>query len=365
MEKRTINSLYIHIPFCSSICSYCAFYKVLDKKTIENAYIDQLINDINKTKATFNPFKTIYIGGGTPSSLSIKNLDKLLFALSTLIDKKCEYTIEANPESITEEKLILFKKYGINRISIGFESFNKEYLTLMNRNYKIDYFNLIKIIKKYFNNINVDLIYGLPNETNENIKDEIDNFLKLNVPHISLYSLEIHKGTSLYIKGYKEENGDILRDQYDLILSQLRNFGYERYEISNFAKQGYESQHNLNYWHDNEYLSLGVGGSGYVNNIRYKINPPINDYLLGKRNITKEVITTNDNKEYYLLTNLRLKNGFSLKEYKIKFNLDLFVEKKSEIEKYIKIGLLTIDNGRLKVTDNGMYILDSILVDLI
>lgn len=365
MKKKTINSLYIHIPFCSSICSYCAFYKILDKITTENAYIDQLIEDIEKTKNNFNPFKTIYIGGGTPSSLSVENLNKILFALNTLIDKDCEFTIEANPESITEEKLILFRKYGINRISIGLESFDSKYLKLMNRDYKINYFNLIKTIKKHFDNINVDLIYGLPNETEDDLNDEIANFLKLDVPHISLYSLEIHKGTSLYIKGYKEENGDTLRNQYDLILSKLRNNGYERYEVSNFAKHGYESQHNLNYWHDNEYLSLGVGGSGYINNIRYKTNPPINDYLLGKRNIVKETVTISDNKEYYLLTNLRLKDGFSLKEYEKKFNSSILFDKKIEIEQYINVGLLKIEDNRLKVTDNGMYILDSILVDLI
>jgi oxygen-independent coproporphyrinogen III oxidase len=365
MIKRTINSLYIHIPFCSSICSYCAFYKILSNKNVENTYINQLIDDINKSKELFNPFKTIYIGGGTPSSLSDDNLYKLLDSLQLLIAPDCEFTIEANPESINEEKLNIFKKYRINRISIGFESFNKDYLKLMNRNYDINYFDLIEMVKKYFSNINVDLIYGLPNENIDILNTDIDNFLKLNVPHISLYSLEIHKGTTLCIKGYKEENDDALRNQYDLILSRLRKCGYERYEVSNFAKIGYESKHNLNYWHDNEYLSLGVGGSGFVGNVRYKINPPIHDYLLGKRDLDKETVTLKDDKEYYLLTNLRLKDGFSVIDYQNKFNSDILIDKKEAIDKFTKLGLLIVEDNRLKVTDNGMYILDSILVDLI
>lgn len=198
-------------------------FKVALFSKISKEYIKQLVNDIEITKLKFNKFKTIYIGGGTPSVLSYEELEILLSSLKPLLRKNGEFSIEANPESLDEEKLKLFKKYGINRISIGIESFNEKYLKLINRDYKIDYFSLINLVKKYIPNINVDFIYGLPNESLKDIEFELDNFIKLNVNHISLYSLMVEKGSKFYIDGYKEENEENLRKQYDLVVKTLKN----------------------------------------------------------------------------------------------------------------------------------------------
>lgn len=363
--KKTINSLYIHIPFCNKICSYCDFLKSLYFPKISKEYIKQLVNDIEISKKQFNKFKTIYIGGGTPSILNYEELEILLSQLKPLLIKNGEFTIEANPESIDENKLKLFKKYGINRISIGLESFNEKYLKLMNRDYKINYYSLINLVKKYIDNINVDFIYGLPNESLDDIKFELSNFIKLNVDHISLYSLMIEKGSKFYAEGYKEENEEILRKQYDLIVKTLKKYKYNRYEVSNFSLKNKESKHNLTYWHDEEYLALGAGSSGYINNIRYKNTSNISKYIKGINEIEKEVVNIKDDKEYFLLTNLRLEKGFLLSEYKKRFNEDFYLSKKEIIDQLIKNKIVSLNKYRFKVNKNYIYTLDSVLIKLI
>ncbi len=363
--KKTVNSLYIHIPFCKKICSYCDFLKSLYFPKISKEYIKQLVNDIEIAKSKFNKFKTIYIGGGTPSVLSYEELEILLSSLKPLLRKNGEFSIEVNPESLDEEKLKLFKKYGINRISIGIESFNEKYLKLINRDYKIDYFSLINLVKKYISNINVDFIYGLPDESLKDIKFELDNFIKLGINHISLYSLMVEKGSKFYIDGYKEENEENLRKQYDLIVKTLKKYKYNRYEVSNFSLKNKESKHNLTYWHDEEYLALGVGSSGYINNIRYKNTSNISKYIKGINDIEKEVVTLEDDKEYFLLTNLRLEKGFLLSKYKNKFNEDFYLSKKEIIDQLIKDKIVSMTKYRFKINKDYMYTLDSVLVKLI
>lgn len=363
--KKTVNSLYIHIPFCNKICSYCDFLKVLYFPKISGKYIDKLVEDISTIKKKFNKFKTIYIGGGTPSILSNEELELLLSSLKPLLRKKYEFTIEANPESIDETKLKIFSKFGINRISIGIQTFNINYLKLINRDYNIDYFKLIQLVKKYIDNINVDFIYGLPNETLKDIEYDLNNFLKLNVNHISLYSLMIESGSKLYLDGYKEENQDNLRNQYDLIVKTLSKYKYNRYEVSNFSLKNKESKHNLTYWHDEEYLALGASSSGYINNIRYKNTSNISSYIKGINNIEKEMVSIKDDKEYFLLTNLRLEKGFLLSKYKERFNEDFYLSKKDIIDQLIKEKIVKLTKYRFKVNKKYIYTLDSILVKLI
>ena len=363
--KRKINSLYIHIPFCNKICSYCSFSKMLYFPKIARKYICNLIVDLKKVKQNFNKFKTIYIGGGTPSSLSISLLENLLKYASTLLLKNGEFTFEANLDSLTEEKLKILKKYGVNRLSIGIETSSNKYLSLMNRVYDFDINKKMELVKKYFTNFNLDLIYGLPNETLLEVKKDLEFILNFKPKHISIYALEVNPNSKFYIDGIKEEKDEILRKQYDFVVNFLKKNGYNRYEVSNFALKGYKSKHNINYWKDNEYVAIGTSSSGFIDNIRYVNSSSISDYIKGKRNKETEIITKTSDKTYYILTNLRLEEGFKLSDYKRKFNEDFYLKKKEVIDDFVKHNVLIMDKDRIRVATDYIYVLDSIVVKLI
>ena len=363
--KRKINSLYIHIPFCNKICSYCSFSKMLYFPKIARKYICNLIVDLKKVKQNFNKFKTIYIGGGTPSSLSISLLENLLKYASTLLLKNGEFTFEANLDSLTEEKLKILKKYGVNRLSIGIETSSNKYLSLMNREYDFDINKKMELVKKYFTNFNLDLIYGLPNETLLEVKKDLEFILNFKPKHISIYALEVNPNSKFYIDGIKEEKDEILRKQYDFVVNFLKKNGYNRYEVSNFALKGYKSKHNINYWKDNEYVAIGTSSSGFIDNIRYVNSSSISDYIKGKRNKETEIITKTSDKTYYILTNLRLEEGFKLSDYKRKFNEDFYLKKKEVIDDFVKHNVLIMDKDRIRVATDYIYVLDSIVVKLI
>ncbi len=363
---KKISSLYIHIPFCDSICPYCDFTKFISKDIFKSKYIDELLKDLRKLYKKNYRFKTIYIGGGTPTCLSYLDLKRLLsFTKLLLNEKDYEFTIEANPESIDESKLRLFKSCKINRISIGIQTFNKNLLKTINRDYGIDYFSLINLVKKYINNINVDLIYGLPNQTKEDLENDLKNIIKLDIKHVSTYSLSINSMSIFYVKKVKEVSEDESRSFYDLILKTLRENGFERYEVSNFAKKGYESKHNTTYWKDEEYFGLGCGASGYIYPYRYKNSSSLTSYLKGKREVEKELVTKEDDIEYFLICNLRLKDGFKIEDFNKKFNIDFLRIYENKIEKFIKNNRLNIKNGRIFCSDEGLITLDLILREFI
>jgi len=365
--KKKINSLYIHIPFCRNICPYCDFTKLLKNQNFEDEYIEQIIKDISDAEISFYRFKTIYIGGGTPSCISLYNLEKLLKALNCVLNTSTgyEFTIEANPEDIDENFLKLLKKYGINRISIGVQTFNVEILDSIHRNYNINFSRLIRLVKKYIKNINLDFIYGLPNYTFDVLKTDLDIFYRLKVKHASFYSLIVDSGCIYYNLGINEPSDDLCREYYDFILSSMREHKFERYEVSNYSLPGFESEHNINYWRNNEYLAIGIGASGYVGNIRYTNSKNISAYLKGIRNCEKEIITDITLKEYYFITNLRLKDGFNIDEFNEKFKIDFLSQYKDKINKLLKNNMVSIQNNRFFCTDDGLIILDEILLDLI
>ena len=303
---------------------------------IARKYICNLIVDLKKVKQNFNKFKTIYIGGGTPSSLSISLLENLLKYASTLLLKNGEFTFEANLDSLTEEKLKILKKYGVNRLSIGIETSSNKYLSLMNREYDFDINKKMELVKKYFTNFNLDLIYGLPNETLLEVKKDLEFILNFKPKHISIYALEVNPNSKFYIDGIKEEKDEILRKQYDFVVNFLKKNGYNRYEVSNFALKGYKSRHNINYWKDNEYVAIGTSSSGFIDNIRYVNSSSISDYIKGKRNKETEIITKTSDKTYYILTNLRLEEGFKLSDYKRKINEDFYLSRYPDVAKAVK-----------------------------
>lgn len=366
IKKTKINSLYIHIPFCDSICPYCDFTKFISKDIFKFNYTYQICRDLKNLYKSGYRFKTIYIGGGTPTSLSLKDLRKILKLTKLLLAKKnYEFTIEANPESLDEEKLRLFKSSGVNRISIGIQTFNPKLLKIINRDYGINYFDLIKLVKKYITNINVDLIYGLPGETKEDLLSDLDSFIKLDINHISTYSLSINPMSLFYVKKVKEVSEDLSREFYDLILDILRKHGFERYEISNFSKPGFESKHNLTYWKDDEYIGIGCGASGYYYPRRYKMSSSLTDYIRGKRNYEAEIVHKKDNIDYFLICNLRLKNGFSPVEFKSRFGFNFEEKYKNIIKQYISSGFLVVNKYKIYCSDEGLIKLDLLLRDLV
>ncbi len=360
-----IESLYIHIPFCDNICSYCDFSKVLTNTVDEGDYINQLIEEINSYKIPNNSLKTIYIGGGTPSALSAEKLRILLSHLHSRFSNVEEFTMEANPESLTEEKIKILKEFGINRVSLGVQTLNDKLLILLNRKHTIlDVQNCILNLKKYsITNFNLDFIYGIPGLTLKDIQNEFEFIQEFNPTHVSFYSLQIEEGTMFYIKHMKPSDDSVMRDQYDFINENLLKLGYYRYEISNFSKSGFQSLHNKTYWKDNQYYACGVSASGYIENKRYTNTKSITKYMKGKRIQEEEYINSQESEFEFLMLNLRLSEGFEIDNFNTRFKKDFLTEYADEIE--LCKNDLIIENGRVKILENKLYIMDSILLKLL
>lgn len=363
--KRKINSLYIHIPFCNHICHYCDFTKLFYNENLIEPYLEALFAEIDSYN--IKNIKTIYIGGGTPTSLSEQHLKRLLEKVKPLLASEYEFTVEGNVENITSSKLKIMKESGVNRLSIGIQTTNNELLNKIGRNHTFE--QTIKVIrdarKLKFNNINVDLIYGLPGQNQEQLANDINNILGLNTEHISIYSLTVSPGTIFFNKKVKEQKEDDARDSYDFILKTLRQNGYKRYEISNFAKPGFESEHNQTYWKDEQYYAVGLGASGYIGDCRYTNTKNINKYIKQNYIEVKETIIEKDELEDFMLCNLRLEDGFLDSEFVARFHVSFYEKYKEKCDKLINDGLLIIDNGRIRLSDSGLIIMDRILIELI
>ena len=352
-------SIYIHIPFCTSICSYCDFCKIIYNKKYISNYLDMLEEEINNRYQKEN-VKTIFIGGGTPSSLDLDEL-KRLFQIINIFNKNdvIEFTMETNIESITEDKLMLMKENGVNRISIGVESFDENTLKLLGRRHnKEDIFNKINLVKKYFDNINIDLIYAAYDDINI-LKRDIDCFLALDIPHISTYSLIIEENTLLKIKGTKNIDEDLDYEMYRYIENVLKEEGYKHYEISNYAKEGYESKHNLVYWNNDEYYGFGLSSTSYINNRRIVNTKNLSKYLNGYYKGTEELEDINTRMENEIMLGLRKLDGIDLNKFRDRYGKS--IEDVFDIDDLIRDNYLIKDNGYLKINNDYMYISNEII----
>ena len=363
--KKSVTSAYIHVPFCENICSYCDFCKMYyNEKRVSN-YLDALKKEI-KNGYKGEELKTIYIGGGTPSSLSVIELERLLEILNCFNKASvCEYTMEVNPENITKEKLLLMKKYGINRISMGVETTNDKLLRFLNR--KHDY-NMVKekvlLMKKLgFNNINLDLIYAIPNQTISDLKNDLDNLISLDINHISLYSLMVNNNTKLFIDNVSPIDEDLDYEMYSYLCNYLKEHGFNHYEISNFSKEGYESHHNLVYWHNEEYYGFGLGASGYIGDIRYENTKSLANYLKGNNRLNEEVLSNKDKISYELILGFRLIDGINKTDFYNKYGVklvDLYNIKELINEKKL------IDNGsNIMISYDKIYVENEILINFL
>jgi len=359
-----MKSIYIHIPFCEKICSYCDFCKVFYNKDLIDKYLTELEKEINKYYKN-EPIKTIYIGGGTPSCLSIEQLNKLFEITNKInLEKEYEFTIEANINDICEEKLTLFKSNNINRISIGVETINENYFSFLNRGTKKETVKeKIKLAQKYFENINIDLMYGFPNQTKKELINDLSFITELNPSHISIYSLIIEEHTKIYIDKISPLDEELEAEMYYEIINYLKENGYIHYEISNFSKKGYESKHNLVYWNNEKYYGFGLGASGYIENIRYTNTRSLKKYLEGNYVFEKEIITKEIDMENEVIFGLRKTEGISRSKFLKKYCFD--IEQIFDIMDLVNKKMLKIDGDNIFIPENNLYISNSILVNFI
>lgn len=380
--------IYIHIPFCLKKCNYCDFISYENKLDIQEKYINNLKQEIYSQRDIIKNSKvtTIYIGGGTPSIIESKYILEIIEYLKNYIDRSnfenIETTIEVNPGTVTEQKLKDYHDIGINRLSIGLQAVQDELLKMLGRihNYEqfLENYNMAK--KVGFKNINVDLMIGLPEQSIGDVKESIDKILELKPEHVSVYSLIVEDGTKiskLIENGvYSLPDEELERMEYSYVKNKLELVGYEHYEISNFAKEGYYSKHNLNCWKQMEYLGFGVSAHSYYENVRFSNTEDLNTYInassqdfeefnfknlynkiesdKSKLKIIQEIQNIEDKKKEYMLLGLRTLKGVSISEFKQKFGENPIYLFRKELEKLVNEDLLRVDLDNIMLTRKGL-----------
>mgnify|MGYP005983067543 FL=1 len=360
MKKNETKAAYIHIPFCSHICYYCDFAKVLMTGQPVEAYIDELLKEYDSYG--ISSLKTLYIGGGTPSVLPADQLEKLLTHLTKNLDLEEleEFTVEANPSDLTDEVLAVLADSPVNRISLGVQSFDNKLLKKIGRTHtEAEVYSSIERLRAAgFENITIDLIYGLPNQTMEMVERDVHKFLELDLPHVALYSLILEDHTVFMNRQRRGRlrlpSDDRNADMYEYIIETLTSKGYSHYEVSNFGKVGYESKHNMTYWDNAEYYGVGAGASGYLDGIRYKNHGPVHHYLREEnKRVNEEVLTRKQMIEEEMFLGLRKKNGVSIERFQKKFGQTL-EEVYGPVIAKLKIRKMLFDaDGRVRMTEKG------------
>lgn len=362
----TSKALYLHVPFCAHICAYCDFAHVGYCSSLVNQWLEALKIEIEDKKVPEN-LETIYLGGGTPVSLQEDELEKLLILLDPYCQKIKEYTIEINPEVMTLEKAKICHRHGINRASIGFQSSDKRLLKLMNRQH--DYTEVqetIEFLKKVgITNYSLDLLYSLPGQTMELFQKSVNDALALEPKHLSLYSLTIEPNTLFARKGLKSLEADLEADMYEWICAYLPSQGYEHYEISNFAKKGFESRHNQMYWHYEDFIGLSCGASGKENHERYDKSKNLREYLKNPLEYKKIPLGKEDEQFESIMMGLRLKKGIDLLDWKEKYQENMVKYYDKAFQKHLSNGNLVLEGTYVRCTKKGFPILQSILVDFL
>lgn len=360
-----MESAYIHIPFCKSICSYCDFCKLLYHGPWVTQYINKLLDEI-KDKYNGEVLKTIYIGGGTPSALNEKELRYLLDIISRFnMSEDLEYTFECNLNDINETLLKTLKEYGINRLSIGIESFDDNKLQFMERYHTFeDAEEKIKLCRKYkFDTINVDLIYGIPGEDMKVLKKDLDLVLKLNVDHISTYSLIVEDNTKIGNAKLTPIPEELDAQMYEYIVDRLEAKKYIHYEVSNFCKPGKESKHNLQYWNNKEYYGFGLGASGYIDGVRYENTRSLTAYLKGDYVCKQQLLTKQEMMDNELMLGLRKLEGINLQEFYNKYEINL--QEAYNLQEMLQNHELIYEDGYIYIHPELIYVMNELLIKIL
>ncbi|HFV2741851.1 TPA: radical SAM family heme chaperone HemW [Streptococcus agalactiae] len=368
LKKPT--SAYVHIPFCTQICYYCDFSKVFIKNQPVDAYLQALIREFRSYDIT--ELRTLYIGGGTPTSISAVQLDYLLTELSRDLNLNTleEFTIEANPGDLTVDKIEVLQKSAVNRVSLGVQTFNDKHLKRIGRSHnEVQIYSTIDALKTAgFQNISIDLIYALPGQTMDDVRSNVSKALSLNIPHLSLYSLILEHHTVFMNKMRRGKlhlpTEDLEAEMFEYIISEMERNGFEHYEISNFTKPGFESRHNLMYWDNVEYYGVGAGASGYLDGIRYRNRGPIQHYLKGvsegNARLSEEVLSKNEMMEEELFLGLRKKKGVSIGKFEQKFGTSFEKRYGQIVQELQSDGLLKENNGFIQMTKKGLFLGDTV-----
>lgn len=369
MQKKP-TSAYVHIPFCTQICYYCDFSKVFIKNQPVDSYLEHLLEEFQSYD--IQRLRTLYIGGGTPTALSAPQLEVLLQGLTKNMDLSAleELTIEANPGDLDEDKIAVLKNSPVNRVSLGVQTFDDKMLKKIGRSHleKDIYENIDRLKLAGFDNISIDLIYALPGQTMEQVKENVAKAIGLNIPHMSLYSLILENHTVFMNRMRRGKlplpKEELEAEMFEYIITELNRAGFEHYEISNFSKLGFESRHNLMYWDNAEYYGIGAGASGYVNGVRYKNHGPIRHYLSaveeGNARITEEHLSQKEQMEEEMFLGLRKKSGVSMARFEKKFGRS-FDELYGEVVRdLVQQGLMQIEGDCVRMTKRGLFLGDTV-----
>lgn len=377
-----MSGLYIHIPFCKKRCLYCDFYTTGLISSLSTRYVDALMEELKiRQREIFSPIRTLYIGGGTPSLLASEKINEIVAAVRDTFSPDMliieEATIEVNPEDVTEEKAASWREAGFNRVSIGIQSFIDEELKAIGRRHNaITAINAYSTLRKYFSNISIDLIFGLPGQSVETWNRSIDIALDLHPQHISAYSLMFEEKTAITAlrdSGRLREAPETDSESMFMALTaSLRNAGYNHYEISNFAIPGFESVHNSSYWKQNSYLGLGPGAHSYDGDRIRTANPAdikryISHFLSRQTGdfCQKEFLSEIELEEETILTRMRCREGLDLDMFGRRFGTDAVSRIKRQCAKWINEGKLIQNDRWLSLSEKGLLISDSIIVDML
>ena len=369
MQKKP-TSAYVHIPFCTQICYYCDFSKVFIKNQPVDSYLEHLLQEFHSYD--IQKLRTLYIGGGTPTALSAPQLEVLLDGLTKNLDLSVleELTIEANPGDLDEHKIAVLKNSAVNRVSLGVQTFDDKMLKKIGRSHleKDIYENIDRLKLAGFDNISIDLIYALPGQTMDQVKDNVAKAIALDIPHMSLYSLILENHTVFMNRMRRGKlplpKEEVEAEMFEYIIAELERAGFEHYEISNFSKPGFESRHNLMYWDNAEYYGIGAGASGYVNGVRYKNHGPIRHYLKaveeGNARIHEEHLSLREQMEEEMFLGLRKKTGVSKARFEEKFSTSFENLYGQVVRDLCHQGLLQVEGQQIRMTKKGLFLGDTV-----
>ena len=369
MQKKP-TSAYVHIPFCTQICYYCDFSKVFIKNQPVDSYLEHLLEEFQSYD--IQKLRTLYIGGGTPTALSASQLEVLLKGLTKNLDLSVleELTIEANPGDLDADKIAVLKNSAVNRVSLGVQTFDDKMLKKIGRSHleKDIYENIDRLKLAGFDNISIDLIYALPGQTMEQVKENVAKAIGLDIPHMSLYSLILENHTVFMNRMRRGKlplpKEELEAEMFEYIIAELERAGFEHYEISNFSKPSFESRHNLMYWDNAEYYGIGAGASGYVDGVRYKNHGPIRHYLSaveeGNARITEEHLSQKERMEEEMFLGLRKKSGVSMMRFEEKFGRSFEGLYGEIVRDLVQQGLMQIEGDRVRMTKRGLFLGDTV-----
>lgn len=367
--------LYVHIPFCKAKCGYCDFNSYAGKEECIQPYFSALLSEIEAVAEKYPlPVDTIYFGGGTPTFVDTAYVCTALERIKELFEQcsNCEISIECNPGTIGYEGLKKLCEYGFNRLSIGLQSADNRCLKKLGRIHTFeDFSECFKNARKAgFENISLDLMYGLPGQTFADWENTLKSAVEFGTEHISCYSLKVEEGTPFSTMDLDLPDDDAVADMYEMAVSLLNKWGYERYEISNFSKKGRESQHNLKYWLCNDFVGLGAGAFSCIGGVRFSNALDIGEYIecMKKESCaieSKEALSDFDKMSEFVFLGLRLKEGISEAEFAKRFNLNIDEVFGEQIEKYQGMGFLIREKGFIRFSNKGFFVSNTILSDFV